>query len=216
LYSSKYWIWLRDFLNELNFKFIDSPTGKPKMEKSLPQFKSELSNELASILEYWMQYTIDEMNGGFYGSVNNENIAKENAAKGAVLNTRILWTFSAAYNQTKEQRYLPIAGKAFNYILDHFKDNENGGVYWSVDAKGNMADGRKQIYALAFCIYGMSEYFAATQKREALDFTIELYKLIELHSYDAVHKGYFEAFSREWNSLDDLRLSAKDANEKKP
>jgi len=185
------------------------------MEKSLPQFKSELSNELASILEYWMQYTIDEMNGGFYGSVNNENIAKENAAKGAVLNTRILWTFSAAYNQTKEQRYLPIAGKAFNYILDHFKDNENGGVYWSVDAKGNMADGRKQIYALAFCIYGMSEYFAATQKREALDFTIELYKLIELHSYDAVHKGYFEAFSREWNSLDDLRLSAKDANEKK-
>ena len=38
---------------------------------------------------------------------------------------------------------------------------------------------------------------------------------IEQHSYDAINKGYYEAFTRDWNNAEDLRLSAKDANEKK-
>jgi len=45
---------------------------------------------------------------------------------------------------------------------------------------------------------------------------IELFRLIERYSYDNKLDGYFEAFSREWGALDDLRLSAKDANEKRP
>jgi mannobiose 2-epimerase len=42
-----------------------------------------------------------------------------------------------------------------------------------------------------------------------------LYNSIEEHSYDAKHKGYLEAFTRDWKDADDLRLSSKDANEKK-
>ncbi len=185
------------------------------MQQKIQTYKQELASELNSILQYWMCHTIDETNGGFYGKVNNQNIANITAAKGSVLNARILWAFSAAYNQTKEQKYLNIAERAFHYIPDHFKDKEYGGVYWSVDAKGNMLDGRKQIYALAFTIYGMSEYYAAAQNKAALDFAIELYISIEQHSYDSINKGYFESFTREWGSLGDLRLSAKDANEKK-
>ena len=182
---------------------------------ALLQYKNQLKEELYAILNYWNTHATDHLLGGFYGKIDNENKAEPDAAKGLVLNARILWTFSAAYNQTKEQKYCAVAGRAFRYILDHFKDKEFGGVYWSVDATGNMFDGRKQIYALAFCIYGMSEYYAATQNRAALDFAIELYNIIERYSYDPVNKGYFEAFSREWGSLEDLRLSAKDANEKK-
>jgi cellobiose epimerase len=185
------------------------------MHQKIQILKQELQEELSNILNYWMQHTIDEINGGFYGSVLNNNSVNNNAAKGVVLNARILWSFSAAYNFKKAQQHLVIAERALHYIIDHFLDKEYGGVYWSVDAKGNMPDGRKQIYGLAFCIYGMSQYYAATKDDLALQCAIELYKCIELHSYDTVHKGYFEAFSREWRSLDDLRLSAKDANEKK-
>jgi mannobiose 2-epimerase len=39
--------------------------------------------------------------------------------------------------------------------------------------------------------------------------------LIEFHAYDEKQKGYYEAFTREWKPIEDLRLSAKDANEKK-
>ena len=50
-----------------------------------------------------------------------------------------------------------------------------GGVYWSVDAKGTILQGRKQIYALAFAVYGLSEYYAVTQNALALNEAIELY-----------------------------------------
>jgi mannobiose 2-epimerase len=35
------------------------------------------------------------------------------------------------------------------------------------------------------------------------------------HSYDTIKTGYLEAFTRDWQPINDLRLSAKDANEKK-
>lgn len=185
------------------------------MHQKIQILKQELQKELNNILQYWMHHTIDEINGGFFGSVLNDNSVNSNAAKGVVLNARILWTFSAAYNFQKDQRYLVIAARAMHYIKDHFWDKDYGGVYWSVDAKGNILEDRKQIYGLAFCIYGMSEYYVATKNKLALQCAIELYKCIELHSYDTAHKGYFEAFSKDWQSLNDLRLSTKDANEKK-
>src|SRR3954471_4837555 len=108
-------------------------------------YKSEVSAELRSILSYWAEHTIDDQYGGFYGSINNNNIPDTDAPKGSVLNSRILWTFSAAYAFTQEPAHLALATRAFNYILDHFIDKEYGGVFWSVDHQGNQLDGRKQI-----------------------------------------------------------------------
>ena len=173
------------------------------------------AQELDDILAYWMQYTPDEKQGGFYGKIDNANHAHPEADKGVVLNSRILWTFSAAYNQTKKTTYLHLAQRAYTYIITHFIDREYGGVYWSVDASGAMQNGRKQIYGLSFCIYGLSEYYKITGDQQALDHAIALFRLIEQYSFDTERKGYFEAFSRDWKPLEDLRLSEKDANEKK-
>jgi mannobiose 2-epimerase len=185
------------------------------MMNCLQLYKKEVDKELHSILEYWMQHTVDNIHGGFYGKVNDENIADENAPKGSVMHARILWAFSAAYNFCSDQKYFSTATRAFDYVKDHFIDKEYGGIYWTVDAKGNMSDTKKQIYAIAFCIYGLSEYYTVSKNYEALFIAIELYNSIEQHSYDIINKGYFEAFRRDWSTADDLRLSAKDANEKK-
>ncbi len=179
-------------------------------------YKKEVEQELFSILDYWTQHAIDEANGGFFGKINNDNTVDAAAKKGSVLNARILWTFSAAaYNHYQNKKYLNTATRAFDYISRYFIDKDYNGVYWTVDSEGNMLDSKKQIYALAFCIYGLSEYYAASKNEEALTLALQLYDAIEQHSYDAVNKGYFEAFKRDWSSADDLRLSAKDENEKK-
>src|SRR5437868_5725548 len=146
------------------------------MNNALRQYRQEVEKELQSILQYWMLHTIDNVNGGFYGSVDNNNTEDTNAPKGVVLNARVLWTFSAAYNHTKKEKYLSIAESAFAFLIKYFTDEEYGGVYWSVDAKGNMLDGKKQVYGLAFVIYGMSEYYAATQNKTALDYAICLHE----------------------------------------
>lgn len=175
----------------------------------------EFENELKSIFDYWSTNTIDEKNGGFVGALDNENTVLEIAPKGAVLNARILWSFSAGYNFNQNTLYLQLAERSFNYLKDHFIDHEMGGAYWSVDAFGNPLDTKKQIYALSFAIYGLAEYYKASKNQEALDLAISLFDAIEKYSFDAENGGYLEALTRDWKPIDDLRLSDKDANEKK-
>jgi len=181
----------------------------------LHQYKKEAEQELDAILRYWIEHAVDNIHGGFFGKIDKDNVVHTTAPKGAVLNARILWTFSAAYNHTKTRQYLSIATRAFEYTRDHFIDKDHGGVFWTVDYTGNMLDPKKQVYAIAFCIYGLSEYYAASKNNEALKLAVELYNTIEMHSYDDAFKGYLEAFARDWKEAEDLRLSAKDANEKK-
>lgn len=177
--------------------------------------KEEFRNELLNILNYWIAYTQDEEKGGFYGKINRFNAVDKEADKGSVLNSRILWTFSAAYIRLGREDDLAIANRSFAYIKEHFIDPNYGGVYWTVNADGYPADTKKQVYAQAFAVYALSEYYRATKNYEALHLAKSLYNIMEEQGYDAVFDGYFEAFARNWADKDDLRLSEKDANEKK-
>ena len=185
------------------------------MKEYLQKYKSDLENELKEILSFWQNNTIDKEFGGFYGRLDNTNHVFPNAAKGSVLNSRILWSFSAAYNLTANTEYLHFAERAFQYIITHFIDKKNGGVYWSVDYLGNPLDTKKQIYALSFAIYGLSEFYIATKNEIAKKTAMELYHLIVEHSQDKKYGGYIEALTTDWKEIKDLRLSDKDANEKK-
>lgn len=185
--------------------------GKRK-NKLRNAFEKELTE---NILPFWAEKMKDNENGGFYGRISGENQLIQDAPKGGILNARILWTFSAAYRALGKTEYLETARRAKNYISQYFTDKEFGGTYWEVDSTGNPLDSKKQIYSQAFCIYALTEYFMATGEQESLDFAIELFYLIENYSFDPEYKGYFEAYSRDWKLLADLRLSEKDANEKK-
>ncbi|MFN8257273.1 MAG: AGE family epimerase/isomerase [Bacteroidales bacterium] len=177
--------------------------------------RDDLAVELYSILTYWNEKTIDEVNGGFYGQIDGTNTLQPESPKGAVLNARILWTFSAAYRINRVERYHEMASRAKDYLMNHFIDKEFGGVYWMLDFKGNPIDTKKQIYAQSFAMYGLSEYYRATGDKTALNEAVNLFELIEKYSFDKDKNGYFEAYSRDWKLLEDLRLSDKDANEKK-
>ena len=185
------------------------------MQDILKKYQLEVSEELENILNYWQKYTVDYEHGGFYGRVNDEDIVTIKAEKGAVLNARILWTFSAAYRQNPKPEYLEIASRAYDYLREYFTDKINGGLYWSVDYLGNPLNTRKQIYGQAFAIYGLSEYFKITQNQEALNWAIEIFNLIEKYSFDRTYGGYLEALTENWQPIEDLKLSDKDANEKK-
>ena len=185
------------------------------MPTKLNQLQSELSAELDSILAYWSKKTIDNQNDGFIGQINSNEEIISDADKGSVLNARILWSFSAAYQNTKNEEHKKIATRAFDFLSNHFYDSEFGGLFWSINSDKTPKDTKNQIYALAFAIYGFSEYYVISKNEKALAIAINLYLRIQKHSYDPVNKGYLEAFTRDWQPIEDLRLSDKDANEKK-
>lgn len=167
----------------------------------------EALTEWKRILAYWEKYAPDYERGGFHGRVNYDNQPVLDAARSVILTSRILWTFSSAYRYFHHRKYLVLADRAYHYLYNHFRDVQNGGVYWSVTATGAPLDTRKQLYAQAFAIYGLSEYYAASKFQPALDFAKELFQVVDKHGYDAEFGGYFESFGTKWEAVDDLILS---------
>ncbi|WP_259071673.1 AGE family epimerase/isomerase [Mucilaginibacter sp. X4EP1] len=188
---------------------------RKEVEIQLSNFKSELNKELSRILSYWAAYGPDTENDGFWGKIDNDNNITPDAPKGSVLNARILWTFSAAYNHKPDPLFTALAERAYEYLSDYFIDDEQGGVYWSVDYEGNPLDTKKQVYAIAFTIYALSEFYIASGNEEVKQKAIDLFYLLVSKAYDPIKTGYFEAFTKDWRPIEDLRLSEKDQNEKK-
>lgn len=173
-----------------------------------------LDNLQHNILPFWMA-RMRRPEGGFYGRIDGHGNLHTDAPRGAVMTARILWTFSAAYRVLGNAEYLEMATEAKRELIDRFYDPEYGGAYWSIDAAGNPLDTKKQIYALGFAIYGLTEYSRATGDKEALDYALKLFKDIETHSRDHEKGGYREAATRTWQPIADMRLSVKDSNDSK-
>ena len=175
------------------------------------QVKRELTQ---NILPYWMQKMCKE-DRGFYGRIDGNEQSDISAPVGNIMVARMLWTFASAYRLLREDRYLEMAIKAKDFIIKYFYDKEFGGTWWSLNPDGTPHETKKQIYAIAFTIYGLAELNRATGDAQALEYAIKLFNAIEDHSFDKEKDGYFEAFTREWNPIEDMRLSEKDANESK-
>ncbi len=175
------------------------------------QMKKELTE---NILPYWIN-NICRPDNGFYGRLDGRENLDTDAPVGNIMTARILWTFASAYRILGNKEYLEMALKARDLLIGNFYDPEYGGTYWSLNPDESPLDTKKQIYAIAFTIYGLAELNRSTGDAKALEYAIKLFNAIEDHSFDPVRGGYFEAFTRTWDPIEDMRLSDKDANESK-
>ena len=178
----------------------------------------KLSEELAdnlnnNILPYWLR--LEDPAGGYFGRKDSSETLHPEEPRGCILNARILWTFAAAARATGNQEYADAARRQFAWFTKHFIDPEYGGCYWSVNADDTPLDTKKQFYAIAFSIYALSEYYMLTKDEKALNTAIDLFHIIETHSRDHNGEGYFEATTRDWQPIGDMRLSDKDLNSSK-
>ena len=181
---------------------------------------SQVRKELTeNILPYWMKKMCNP-SGGFHGRISGGEVLDTEAPVGGIMTARILWTYASAYrvlgaSAPDSKAYLNMALRAKRLLIDRFYDTEFGGTYWSLNPDFSPLDTKKQIYAIAFTIYGLAELYRACGDEEALEYAVKLFHDIENHSFDSVGSGYWEAFTREWAPIEDMRLSDKDANESK-
>lgn len=176
------------------------------------KFVNRVSSELNNILTFWQKNAIDIKHGGFVGRIDHYGKIKPESPKGIILNTRILWSFAAASNHFQDDRFQIECERSYLYLRDYFKDTGQKGVFWEVDYLGNPTNTRKQVYAQAFTIYALAEYYKYCKKTEVLDWAMELFQLVETHALDLELDGYTEAFAKNWTAIEDMRLSEKDLN----
>lgn len=176
-------------------------------------FREQLQAELTgNILPFWMAHLPDRVHGGFHGGLTDDLRVLDETPRAAILCARTLWTYAAAHRILGGDEYLAMARLAYETLTGTFLDPEHGGLFWQMDRAGRPSADRKHHYAQAFGIYGLSEYYRATQEPQALDLARDLFDLLERHAHDPVHGGYTEGSSRAWGALADMRLSEKDLN----
>ncbi len=185
-------------------------------QESIAHFRRQIESEWRDhIAPFWLQHAPDDEHGGFRGWMTNDLEIDERADKGVILNTRILWTFAHAYRRYQDADYRRMAERAYAYLIEHFIDREEGGVFWTVDYLGRPADTKKRPYAQAFALYSLTEYYLATGEQAARNQAFGIFDRLETFCRDQANDGYIETFERDWQLADDQRLSEVDRDEKK-
>lgn len=156
----------------------------------------EILKELKTgIIPFWKELCDDRF-GGYYGYMDFDLKLDKEAEKGCILNSRILWFFSRAYLELKEDALLEEARHAYEFLKEKCIDREYGGVYWSMTYDGKPLDVTKHTYNQAFAIYALSCYYQASNDRDALNLASEIFTIIEDRCRDK--GGYLESFGRDF------------------
>ena len=179
-----------------------------KFTDELKLFQTKFSKELhENILPFWMKYGVARNGHGFYGAVDLQGNPVSGAPKSCVLNARILWTFSQAAIQFKNETYAEIADKAFNVLQEDFADKKFGGYFMSIDSDNQPLDTIKHTYAQAFVLYSLSKYYELRTTSEIKKLINGYFYFLEVKTKVAGNPGYFEAFTREWQLYCENRMA---------
>lgn len=165
-----------------------------------------------NILPFWIEHVVNRPASTFHGQLTNDLEVDPTVERGALLTSRILWTYSSAFLAFGDAAYREMADFAYADLMRLHADREHGGFFWSISADGTPCQSRKQVYGQAFAIYALSTYHRATGHAGALETAIATYRLLEQFTRDPEHGGYIEAFARDWSPIDDVRLSPIDLN----
>jgi mannobiose 2-epimerase len=156
-----------------------------------------------NIVPFWYDKGLDRVHGGYTISFDIEGKLREPVTKMIVTQARQVWLFSRLARAGYEpQKHLEAAKLGYQFLRDKMWDPVNGGFYWAVDITGNQKlQPNKHLYGQSFALYAISEYAIAGEDKEALDFAIQFFNLLEEKSHDPIHGGYVEYFSPDWTSL---------------
>ena len=168
-------------------------------------FVQEIEEHLKTrLIPFWGSLK-DQKYGGYYGWLGYDLKLDKEYEKGCILNSRILWFFSSAYELLKEKNLKEDADYAYEFLKNYCIDREYGGVFWSVTYDGKPKDTTKHTYNQAFAIYALSSYYNATGCKDALDIVRGLQLIIEEKMTDEY--GYLEAFTRDFRPESNEKLS---------
>jgi mannobiose 2-epimerase len=183
----------------------------------LKDFLQRVSDQLyGQIMPFWCGPALDHEQGGWMGWLSNDLKPDRTQPKGLIVNSRILWAFSAVHRVRPEKLFQQMAGRALDFVVNRFWDTQYGGAFWRLDDTGHVLDDSKKIYGQAFYIYALAEYHQAFGGKAALERAIQLFELVERHAHDSQRGGYIEVCRRDWSEAGaEARLSDKDMNEKK-
>jgi mannobiose 2-epimerase len=163
----------------------------PRLEKILKE----------NIAPFWFSKSLDRTNGGYKINFGPRGEPKGPDTRMIVTQARMVWLFSRmARAGIRNKESLEAAELGYRFLTEKMWDRKNGGFFWEVDSAGAKLKPDKHLYGQAFGLYAISGYYLASGKKDALDFAIRVFNLIESKAHDQTYGGYMESFKEDWSA----------------
>ncbi|ADY14286.1 AGE family epimerase/isomerase [Sphaerochaeta globosa] len=150
-----------------------------------------------NILPFWKEALFDEQNQSFYSYIDQNRIPDKTRPLNAILLTRMLWAYSAVYEQSGDTACLKLADAAYKTLLNSFRDPLYGGIFYQIQADSTPLVLQKRIFAQAFYIIALARYSKATGSNEALLEASNTHQLLLQHA-QIVRGGFTDTLTRDW------------------
>ena len=117
---------------------------------ALDKFARSVHDQLfGHILPFWTGPALDHEQGGWLAWMSNDLRVDRSQPKGLILNSRLLWTFSAVHRFRPDPLYRQMAERAFDVVMNRFWDEQHGGAFWQLAGQGCVLDDSKKTYGQA-------------------------------------------------------------------
>ena len=132
---------------------------------------------VADILPFWMDYGVDEKNGGIYTCLDREGNLMD-PTKSVWFQGRWGYVASLAACQLGSDEYLEAARSAIDFIEDHCIDTD-GHMFFSVTAEGKPVQKRRYVFSECFAAIAMAQYSLAAEDSSYARKAVDLFKKIQ-------------------------------------
>jgi mannose-6-phosphate isomerase len=165
----------------------------------------DLRAQALALVALWAERGLDRERGGCWNRLDAGLAPVDEPHKRLLVQARQLWAFSEAVRLGAGAWAQDAAHHAHAFLRAHLRDPRRGG-YWLTTARGGEpADRRKQLYAHAFVVLGLSHYARAVGAGEALGEAHAVLELLRAH-LAAPGGGWFECAGPDWTPLPGPRL----------
>jgi cellobiose epimerase len=100
---------------------------------------------------------------------------------------RLLYNFSQGYLLTQDTVYRDAVTKGAQYLLNHFRDEQYGGWYWSCNLDGTVREKFKDSYGHAFVIFGLAHAYQCTGDSALQEAMLQTWDVVTSRFRDAYH-----------------------------
>ena len=151
------------------------------------------------ILPFWLERGVDRECGGYVTCFDAGGEPLGDTDKYLVAQTRMLWGFSALYEEYRDERLREAARQGYSFVLRHFWDADALGWFWKVRRDGACLDAGKVACGEATALSALALYGRVFGNAEAVAYAERTFNLLQIHCADTLRGGYFENLERDWS-----------------
>ena len=179
--------------------FSFSVQAQNNTDSALMDGETWKSQGLTTVMAAWIKHGIDPTDGRFYAFMDRQWSSNGKNLKYPGMMSRHLFSYSAAYMLSGNQRYLRRADNQFEYLIEHGWDENYGGWHYAINSKGEAVDRQKDLFMNIYAATGLTMYYMITHDRRAMKYIQKTRTLFQQHAWDDENGGYYRRLDRQWN-----------------